>query len=353
MRDSDNDSTIKVKPDSEALWDKAWQDGMIGKIGRFQLREVLEEGDFWTVYKALDPRLDRDVAIKRLKPNQMTEEGIGRFFREARTAAKLNHPRIVKAYDVGWDEQDCWIAFQFIPGITLSRYVAQNSIDVRSAVRMIRDVADIIQYCHEQKAIHHDLKLSDILLDENGRLWLINVGLGHWNDHASDLTVANIIIREYPYMSIRSMANNSKKADTRPDIYSLAVMLIGLICDSHSFPFSASVPRSRIDILKDAPSLRKFNTKESNMLEHICLNALHPIASRRYQTMQLFRDDLNRWLQSEQRRSQYKQRFSRITLVATFFLGGAAMGFLTPVAMRLALPPTPIEAQPSSLTSSP
>ena len=92
-------------PSSETTpWVETWSKGTLGTLGRFQLRERLGDGSFGQVYLAYDPRLDRDVALKVLKLSDPNERVMERFFREARAAARLNHPNIAAVYDAGHDD---------------------------------------------------------------------------------------------------------------------------------------------------------------------------------------------------------------------------------------------------------
>ena len=84
------------------------------------IREPLGEGGYGQVFRAYDPHLDRDVALKVLKPNRLGEKALERFYREARAAARLDHPNIVGLHDAGRDDDRCWIAYQLVPGRTLS-----------------------------------------------------------------------------------------------------------------------------------------------------------------------------------------------------------------------------------------
>ena len=92
----------------------------IRQVGRFQVRLVLGEGGYGQVFRAFDPHLEREVALKVLKSNRLGEKALERFYREARAAARLDHPNIVALHDAGRDEGRCWIAYQLVSGRTLS-----------------------------------------------------------------------------------------------------------------------------------------------------------------------------------------------------------------------------------------
>ena len=117
-------------PGVSKLWSETWIKGSLGTLGRFQLRELLGDGGFGQVYQAYDPRLDRDVALKVLKQADPGERVMQRFFREARAAARLEHPNIVPVYDAGRDDGRCWIAYQFVSGRTLLRQRDHQRLDL-------------------------------------------------------------------------------------------------------------------------------------------------------------------------------------------------------------------------------
>src|SRR5579883_3233018 len=127
-------------PAGELLtWTERWSKGTLGTLGRFQLRELLGDGGFGEVYQAFDPRLDRDVALKVLKQANPGERVMERFFREARAAARLDHPNIVAVLDAGHEAGRCWIAYQYVPGRTLANHREQRKVDMTAAARITRD----------------------------------------------------------------------------------------------------------------------------------------------------------------------------------------------------------------------
>jgi hypothetical protein len=125
--------------DSSEDWTENWSRGSLGSLGRFQLRERLGDGGFGQVFLAFDPRLDRDVALKVLKETNPSERVMERFFREARAAARLDHPNIVAVHDAGFDNGRCWVAFHFVSGRPLGWYRDHHRLDPPTAARIMRE----------------------------------------------------------------------------------------------------------------------------------------------------------------------------------------------------------------------
>ena len=118
-------------------WVKTWERGSLGSLGRFQLRERLGDGGFGQVFRAYDPRLDRDVAMKVLKQPNPSERVMERFFREARAVARLDHPNIVAVHDAGFDDGRCWVAYQLVGGRPLWWYRDHHRMDATTVARIV------------------------------------------------------------------------------------------------------------------------------------------------------------------------------------------------------------------------
>ena len=129
-----------------------------GHLGRFQLRERLGDGGFGQVFRAYDPRLDRDVAIKVLKQPNPSERVMERFFREARAVARLDHPNIVAVHDAGFDNDRCWVAYQLVGGRPLWWYRDHHRMDAMTVARIIRALADALDHSHHMGVVHRDIK---------------------------------------------------------------------------------------------------------------------------------------------------------------------------------------------------
>ena len=194
-------------------WTKTWERGSLGSLGRFQLRERLGDGGFGQVFRAYDPRLDRDVAVKVLKQPNPSERIMERFFREARAVARLDHPNIVAVYDAGFDDGRCWVAYQLVSGRQLWWFRDHHRMDATTVARIIRALADALDHSHHMGVVHRDLKPANVLIDEHGRPRLIDFGLARRFDFESDLTREGAIVGTPAYMSPEQALGQSQQVD--------------------------------------------------------------------------------------------------------------------------------------------
>src|SRR5947209_7464486 len=142
-------------------------------VGRYQLRAKLGGGAFGTVYRAYDPNLDRDIALKILKVNLLAAPGVReRFQREARSAARLDHPNIVPIHDADTTGKYCFLASKFIAGRSLDKLIPENGLDPRRAVALLVQLLDALTHAHERGILHRDVKPANCLVDAQDRLYL-------------------------------------------------------------------------------------------------------------------------------------------------------------------------------------
>jgi Protein kinase domain len=148
------------------------------RIGRFVIKERLGAGAFGTVYRAVDPVLEREVALKVPQPGLLANASTAeRFLREARAAAKLRHPHIVTVFETGNDGGDYYIASQFIRGKSLADAIDEGGIDCRAAATIVADLADALECAHSQGIVHRDVKPANVMLDDKGQAYLMDFGL--------------------------------------------------------------------------------------------------------------------------------------------------------------------------------
>jgi hypothetical protein len=152
-------------PDPAALATPA--DSAEATLGRFRLLRELGHGGLGVVYLAYDPKLHRQVALKVPRPEALLSADLRRrFLPEAEAAARLNHPHLVAVYDSGEDGGVCYIAAEFCPGPTLAQWLNQRDepVPVRSAARLVRQLAEAVGHAHGRGVLHRDIKPSNVLL---------------------------------------------------------------------------------------------------------------------------------------------------------------------------------------------
>ncbi len=286
-------------------WVKTWTRGSLGSLGRFQLRERLGDGGFGEVFRAYDPRLDRDVAVKVLKQPNPTERVMERFFREARAVARLDHPNIVAVHDSGFDDGRCWVAYQLVGGHPLWWYRDHHGMDAATIARTIRALADALDHSHRMGVVHRDLKPANVLIDDRGRPRLIDFGLARRSDFASELTREGAVVGTPAYMSPEQALGHGRQVDERSDVYSLGVIFYELLHGRRPDETGSS------SVVKPpgAPPARSIPPA----LEMICAKAMAPNPGARHTTARALADELDQWLLVHQRpRARISPRSLRV-----------------------------------------
>jgi serine/threonine protein kinase len=172
------------------------------RIGRFEIRARLGAGAFGAVYRAYDPQLDREVALK--VPHAGTLENsrsVDRFLREAKAAAQLRHPHIVPIHDAGQDGAHHFIASAFIAGRTLQDGIDEGGLDLRASAQIVREMGEALAYAHSLGIVHRDVKSANTMLDTHGQAHIMDFGLAHRLDSAEKMTQDGAILGTPSYMA--------------------------------------------------------------------------------------------------------------------------------------------------------
>lgn len=200
-------------------------------LGRYEIQEEIGRGAFGTVYRAFDPQIARQVAIKTLNYRTVRAgdraELKERFFREAQAAGRLNHPHIVHIYDVGEEDQLAYIAMDYARGKALSAYTAtEELLPVVDVYQIVRNVAEALAYAHSHNVIHRDIKPGNIMLNRQPyQLKVTDFGIARITDYAQ--TATGEILGSPLYMAPEQLAG--KPAGPQADIFSLGVTFYQLL----------------------------------------------------------------------------------------------------------------------------
>jgi CHASE2 domain-containing sensor protein/tRNA A-37 threonylcarbamoyl transferase component Bud32 len=205
-------------------------------LGRYEIIKELGRGAMGTVYFGKDPKINRDVAIKTLRYEDVDASRIGevkqRFFREAEAAGKLAHPNIVTIYDVGEDYDIAYMAMEFLDGTDLEPYCNEtNLLPLSKVLKVISSVAQALDYAHENGVVHRDIKPANIMILNNGEVKVTDFGIARVME--SSKTQTGIILGTPSYMSPEQIAG--QKVDGRSDLFSLGVVLYELLTGEKPF----------------------------------------------------------------------------------------------------------------------
>jgi len=268
-------------------------------LGRFELREEIGRGTFGTVYRSVDTHLDRTVAVKVAHQTCLTDpESEHRFFREARTAAQLHHPGIVPVFDAVREGNHFLIVAELVDGQTLAQAMSPDAFDVAEAATLVAEIADALQYAHDQGVIHRDLKPSNIMLTPQGRPRVMDFGLAKRNDSEETLTLDGQLIGTPAYMAPEQAAGELRQVGHRSDVYGLGVILFQLL--TGEVPFRGSERMVLRQVIEDDPRQpRSLNDRVPIDLQTICAKAMAKEPEHRYPQAAEFAADLRRWIRGE------------------------------------------------------
>ena len=261
-------------------------------IGRYKVLKLLGKGAMGIVYKAVDPAIDREVAIKTIKVSLEEEELAlyeARFAQEIKTVGKLNHPHIVPIYDVGRTEQFAYMAMEFIDGQELKAYMMGGKpLHVPSAVDLVAQVADGLAFAHAREIVHRDVKPSNIMVAiDDGRMVAKVMDFGIARAPSSAVkTQTGMIVGSPRYMSPEQVIG--KNIGPRSDVFSLGVVLYEML--TGIAPFDAdtvsSIMYQTVHVREEPCS--KANTDVAPPLDAIVAKALAKNPDERYPTMKDF-----------------------------------------------------------------
>ena len=260
-------------------------------VGRYEIRKILGQGGFGSVYLCYDPQLNREVAIKMPLLGKPFRDIEKEFLQEARQLAQLKHPGIVTVYDIGVDKDNCFIVSEFLSGQTLNQWLKQQRPTWQEAVRIAATLADALGHAHSQRTVHRDLKPGNVIMRDGRHPVLVDFGLAV-SDSPSPTNQRGVISGTFAYMSPEQAMGAGHRIDGRTDIYSLGVLLYRML--TGMLPFrETDISELLRQISEDEPQpLRQLVPDLPRELEKICLKAMAKRFADRYTTAADMADDL-------------------------------------------------------------
>lgn len=267
------------------------------RFGDYLLERVLGRGGMGVVYFGRQVHLDRPVAIKMIRSGALaSDEEVHRFYAEARSAAKLNHPNIVTVYQCGEHEGHHYFSMDYIEGKDLYHIIQSGPLEDQLAARYVRDVARAIEYAHERGILHRDLKPANVLIDEQDRVQITDFGLAKLIGHESGLTAEGAALGTPSYMSPEQAAGKVEEHGRATDVYSLGAVLFTIVTGQPPFRGTTILQTIMQVIHRPAPLARSLNPKVGRDLETIVDRCLQKNPVHRYPSAKSVADDLERFL---------------------------------------------------------
>jgi eukaryotic-like serine/threonine-protein kinase len=265
---------------------------------RYLVRGLLGQGGMGRVYRAVDPRLGRPVALKFLRSQD--PELASLVLAEARAQARIEHPNVCKVYEAGELDGRAYIAMQLVEGLPLGRAALVMSLEQK--VLAVRDAAEALHAAHRLGILHRDVKPANIVAErrEDGGWtpYVMDFGLARTADDPG-ATAQDSVMGTPAFMAPEQALGRVRSLDRRTDVYSLGATLFAVLTGSAPFKGDSSLEVLRQVLETDPPAPRKQDSAIPRDLEHIVLKCLEKAPERRYDSAQALAEDLGRFLDGE------------------------------------------------------
>ena len=262
--------------------------------GRYEIRELIGVGGMANVYHCYDTIDAREVAIKILKDEFLdNEDFIRRFKNESKAIAVLNHPNIVRVYDVSFGDMIQYIVMEYIDGITLKEYIdMQGVLDWKETVHLTTQILKALQHAHENGIVHRDIKPHNIMLLQDGTIKVTDFGIARFSSNATR-TMTEQAIGSVHYIAPEQA--RGEKTDGKTDIYSVGVMMYEMLTGKLPFDGDSAVSVALMQLQAKAKRPREINPDIPEGLEEITMKAMQKNPDDRYHSAVEMLSDIERF----------------------------------------------------------
>jgi len=242
------------------------------------------------VYRAIDERLGREVAVKLLDPARYgNDDAQARFEREAQAAASIQHPNVVAVHDFGRDGEAFFMVMECLPGRTLADEIASGPLEVTRAAALLDDVLAGLAAAHEKQVLHRDIKPGNVLITADGRAKLADFGIAAFAHH--DLTETGVVIGTAAYLAPERVRGG--RATVRSDLYAVGVVAYEALGGHRPFDESSPLALAYAITAGDARPLRELRTDLPATLYDVIAKSMAVDPTARYASAREFRQQLD------------------------------------------------------------
>ena len=289
--------TIRTNSDSTALSDQAPDTPV--DFGRYRLLKKIGEGGMGAVFLAHDNELDREVALKlpHLHAVANSRESSERFRREARLASKLDNPNICRVYDIGEYQNRLYLTMAYVKGRTLHDVMSnKGAFEAKAAAKLVKKIAEVVQYAHSRGIVHRDLKPSNIMITKDHDFVIMDFGLARkFEQDGAPITASGAVLGTPSYMAPEQLRGEPNAVGPQIDVYSLGVLLYEMLTGERRF--RGTVPQIYSQVLNS--TCVTSNSADENIapgLYTICQKATSANLTERYQSASDLADALGDFL---------------------------------------------------------